>query len=435
MSDHKRSIVPLEAWAYASPDVKLKGCDIDLGLLAEALIYYGSVAVQPTNQPQFAAFLAWFVNGDAFDDLLALLQERALIIYEYSFLTTVIKHPDGEYSLWNVQDPVQEKSNTFEERYLYHPTVEAVLPRQRQRAQLYAACRDRVIEAKAANFGNPINASLDDYRDPDRNSLLIQAFVDELYSVRDLRKPPELKATVVSDDRGHHINWGIDLNGLGQTAGPELNFHPGTPLIAAAHANRLLWSASQLSADLYLSQPMAAVVGDKLYEAAHRVVKSNEVIGELKAEVEFPDVRKLVNDGTIGVKEVLALRAKAVKFRSWLQQESHRDRNAIIAYHQEVAKEAGMITAGRRALSIFGVLGGGLAGAYLAGSVSGAAVGAMAGSGARAATKYLFDLVGKFGENWRPVVFGNWMRFRIEKYVRERELNSGEQKPKEEEGL
>jgi hypothetical protein len=426
VSDHKRAIVPLEAWAFGSPDTKLAGSSIDLGLLAEALIYYDSVAVQPTNQPQFAALLSWFVKNNAFDDLRVLLQERALTIYEYSFWTTVMKQPNNTYSLWNVQDALQSRPDTFEQRYLYHSSVEEVLPKQRHRVALYHACRDRVIEAKADDFGNPIEHSKEEYADPQRHSLVLQSFVDELYRIKRLGRPPKIEASVVSDAAGHHVDWGVSLDELTRIAGPELNFHPGTPLIAVAHTNRLLWSAAQLSSDLYLPQPMAEVVGDKLYEATERIAKAGNIIEDLKEEVEFPDVRQLVDDGKLGVKEVLELRRKAGKFRTWLQQESERDRNAIIAYHNEIAKESGFATGARKALSVFGVLGGSVAGVLATKSAGGVAMGALAGAGARSGLKYLTDLVGHMGANWKPVVFGGWMRTRIEKHMRalEQKTNS-----------
>ncbi|MFQ5568291.1 MAG: hypothetical protein ACE5G0_01365 [Rhodothermales bacterium] len=152
---------------------------------------------------------------------------------------------------------------------------------------------------------------------------------------------------------------------------------------------------------------MSVLVGNKLYEGS-RVAKLGQTIESLESIVEFPDVRSLVGRGDLTWSDVLRIRRKAVKFRRWLQQESDRDRDAIIAYHHEVAKESNLLRASRKGLSIFGVLGGAAAGAVLSGPL-GAVVGAGGG--------YLLDLAAKIGSEWKPVVFGNWMKKRIEKIL------------------
>jgi hypothetical protein len=43
----------------------------------------------------------------------------------------------------------------------------------------------------------------------------------------------------------------------------------------------------------------------------------------------------------------------------------------------------------------------------------GAALGGAAGS----AIGYLADITSKIGADWKPVVFGNWLRHRIEKVI------------------
>jgi len=40
MSDHTRAFVPIEAWCYSSPSLKYSGKSVDIGLMAESLIYY-----------------------------------------------------------------------------------------------------------------------------------------------------------------------------------------------------------------------------------------------------------------------------------------------------------------------------------------------------------------------------------------------------------
>jgi len=421
VSDHTTAIAPLESWCYSSPEVRASGKSIDIGLFAEALIYYDCVAANITNQPQLAEFLQWFITQNRLDDFLALVRDGTVKLYEYSFATPAIRDDrNGAYSIFNVQDSIQAEPNTFEKRFLYHKAVETLFPKAHQRKRLYEALRGNVIEVKARDFGNPIENARNDYRDPRRNALILQAFIDELYDFRRLGQPPQVTVSVQdsADGTKHLITWNVDFDKLAHLAGPELNFHRGTPLTAGAVSNRLIWSAAQLSCDLFLAQPMGMLVGDKLYESTERIAKAGAVIEDLKAKVEFPDVRALVNHGQIDLQEILRIRKKAQKFRDWLQRESDRDRDAIIAYHNETARELGLVTAGRKVLSIFGVLGGGAAGSLIGTAIAGpigAAIGGAAGSG----TGYLADLVSKIGANWKPVVFGNWFRKRIEKLVAE----------------
>jgi hypothetical protein len=69
-------------------------------------------------------------------------------------------------------------------------------------------------------------------------------------------------------------------------------------------------------------------------------------------------------------------------------------------------------------LRLFGVLGGGAIGALVGAEHGpvGAAIGGAAGSGA----SYLADLAAKFGEGWKPVVFGRWLKNRIRQHLDQR---------------
>jgi hypothetical protein len=144
--------------------------------------------------------------------------------------------------------------------------------------------------------------------------------------------------------------------------------------------------------------------------------KTGQAQGELNHEVEFPNIRKLVNDGKLNLEEILKIRKGAKKFRNWLQTESERDRNAIIAYHNEVAKEVGIISLGRKTLRMFGILGIPIAEAFITKAYPETAL--VTGS-VSAGAAYLIDVASKIGEDWKPVVFGNWVRDRIEKVLKE----------------
>jgi hypothetical protein len=120
---------------------------------------------------------------------------------------------------------------------------------------------------------------------------------------------------------------------------------------------------------------------------------------------------------------VLRIRKKAKRFRKWLQDEGDRDRNALFAYHFEVAKESGLVRTGRSVLKLFGVLGGPALGTAVASAVGqNPILGAIAGTLAGEGTKYLLDVGSKLGEDWKPVIFGNWYKDRIQRFLREPEM-------------
>ena len=417
MSDHKTALVPIEAWAYNSPDVRFRGNRIDIGLLAESLIYYDRILINVGNPVQFSEMLHWFIDRDKYLDFIALIKDGTIQFYDFAFLTTAI-NKEGVFSVWNIQDPIQSQPNTFERRYLYNKEIESCFMKARHRARFYDAIRGNVIEVKADEFGKAVENAKLDLGNAQRHTLTLQAFIDELYTFRNLGKPPTIVAKVISsqDKTEHKIHWNIDFKHISKLAGKSVNFHDATPLIGGANANRLLLAAANLNCDLFLGQPMSVLIGDKLYESTHTHIKSGEIIETLKEKVEFPDIRSLINEDKINLEDIIKIRKKAHRFRDWLQDESERDRDAIIAYHHEVAKEMGFIKYGRKAINLFGVIGGGATGSIIGSSISGpigAAVGGIAGS----ATGFLADIASKLGVDWKPVLFGNWARDRIEKLL------------------
>ena len=55
-------------------------------------------------EPEFAEFLRWFIERGLFNDLLALLSDETITIYDYAFATLATDN-NGVYSLWNIQFP------------------------------------------------------------------------------------------------------------------------------------------------------------------------------------------------------------------------------------------------------------------------------------------------------------------------------------------
>jgi hypothetical protein len=252
--------------------------------------------------------------------------------------------------------------------------------------------------------------------------LIVQHLVNGIYAAKGLAGTPDVVARIEADRDIYTIRLNVDFNALGHLAGTHLNITSGTPLAGSIHANRLLWSAASLKCDLFLPSPIAMLAGDKLFEASVRV-RLHDIIDSLQASVEFPEIRHLVNSGQLYFSEVLRIRGKAGRFRKWLQDEAGRDRDALIAYHHEVAKESGLIAARRRTLSLAGILVGGavggVGGALAADNLAMGAVAGILGTG----VGYLLDLGSRVGADWRPVVFGNWEKDRIAKILQKADSN------------
>src|SRR5688572_16298971 len=115
MSDHTTALVPLESWCYSGPEVRVKGKSIDIGLFAEALIYYEHLFANIGNQPQLAELLEWFITQGRIEDFLSLVRDGTVKLYDYSFASAAVRDSETDnYYLLNIQDPVQKEMNTFE---------------------------------------------------------------------------------------------------------------------------------------------------------------------------------------------------------------------------------------------------------------------------------------------------------------------------------
>jgi hypothetical protein len=422
VSDHSSALVPLETWCYASPELSADGHNVDIGLFAESLLYYDVILVDFTSTASFENFIRWFFESGHLSNLVSLMESGTVKIRDRNFTTHPVRIK-GTYTIYNVQ--ILDKSKqSFEERFLHTRSVNKLLPKHsKERQKIRDTISNNVVAVNITDFENAIANARRDFHDQRRLAHIVQMFVNEIFHFRKLGHPPEVSATVKrrSDSAGS-IQWNVDIDRLSDIAGKNLHFSEGTPLVALAQSNNLIWSAALLDCDLYLPKPMSYLVGDKLYESSERIAKAGDIIDELKANVEFPDIRSLVNSGKLTLQDILGIRRKSRRFRDWLQAESERDRSAIIAYHNEVGLETGLERAGRRSLSIFGRVGGagiGSAAGYAIGGADGAAIGAMAGGG----ISYLEDVAAKLGGTWKPVIFGDWMRKRIQNIIHDSSWN------------
>jgi hypothetical protein len=246
--------------------------------------------------------------------------------------------------------------------------------------------------------------------------VLLEILLDDMYHELGYLRPPTVRAKIeLLPDSGVRVRWNLDIDRIAQRLGERLAFHAGAPFVGAAVGSRAVWTAARLKTDLYFAAPMSSYVRYKLAQG-NRAARARAVIHQLEAEANFPDVRGHVNDGDIGVKEVLELRGKADRFREWLRAESLLDRDAATAYLNEAAKAAGWVKAAKTGIVATGVIGGGVLGEALTGvpglgGVGGAAIGAGAG--------FLLDLGAKLITGWKPIVFGNYARKVIDRALAE----------------
>jgi hypothetical protein len=406
MRDHKSSLVLMRAGAYHSPKLTLLGKRFDLGGVAEALIYYDRVLVVVDEPGDVEELVFWFGEKGRLAEMLELLRLGQLGLYHYAFSSGLAIPPGGDPIPMNFQREDQQLPNSLATALQGSPTFGAAILDRPQRTALVNALCQSIVEVKAAGFGAAVDNALDDVADPKRGALVAQAFVNEVHEGKAKMGRPQTVTPEVEKRAGKlTVTWNVDFPVLGKALG-EPGFDARTVVVSAIHANRLIWSAAELGSDLFLGSPMSAIVADKLLEVEVRAGRPKEILEQLESSVEFPDVRKLVNDGSFSIDEVLLLRSKAGRFRGWLQSEADRNRDAIIAYHNEVGKEAGFVKSGRTVLRILGFLGPPLAGVAAASHSSDPLLGPVT----TAATKFLFETASRLGEGWRPVVFGKWAR-------------------------
>jgi len=273
------------------------------------------------------------------------------------------------------------------------------------------------VEEKIFNLPQQQTIASYDCTNKERLSLIVQAYLDEICRVGQIPAPQRVQSEMRhSLKMGSTIVTNIEVEQLVKETGFEGWWNDQLPVSGALACNMLLSGAEKQDCDLFLSSPMSALAGDKLYEGVRSIQRPGTLIGELKAKVQFPDVRRLVNQGRLDIAALMEIRKEALKFRRWLQTQSEEwDLDTIIAYHAEVADAAGIRVTLRKALNLFGSVGNITATAAKFGVLAGAqetVVGVVGAVGS--AVAYAAQLGAKYVGPWKPVLFGDWARDRIE---------------------
>ncbi len=411
MNKHKATLIPIEPWLYHSPKLKLKGSIIDIGLMCEALIYYERIFINIdafSKHVLFNEIIKWFKSQNAYENFLELLSEGTInFVYHSFFTSSILNTEDTVHSIWNVDDEESKAKDVFNSRVLYNNELNNII-KSRERQKLYRVIEGKVIELKADKFEDAITNAKVDYENVDTCNVIVQSFIDELYREFNYNKPPTVNSKITKNEgKLLNINWNISFDELNKKIGNKLEIHSGIPFTGIAHCNRIIKTASIIESDIYLGEVMSSLVNNKLYEInLKKEDKILNVMKELKQEVEFPDIRTLVNNGLVTFKDILEIRKEAKKFRSWLQYEGERDRDAIIAYHKEVAEKSNLKKFGKNILSITGIGVIGALGAGVGGPVGGA-LGAILGSNAD-------KFISSINSEWKPEVFGEWLTRRVD---------------------
>jgi hypothetical protein len=201
MNDHTTAIVPIETWAYQSPDLRRQNVSLDIGLLAEALIYYDRVLVVPASEPTaghvlegppldprgepgesrplFVDLVEWFQIRNQLSLFLDLLRDDVINVYHYAFRAMPILK-DGSYVIVNLQEEDEARGPSFMRRIAQHRSLEAVIPKARRREHLYRALEGRVRELRASEFGRAIENARADFVSPEAATRVVQAMVEQI---------------------------------------------------------------------------------------------------------------------------------------------------------------------------------------------------------------------------------------------------------------
>lgn len=304
-----------------------------------------------------------------------------------------------------------------------------------------------------------VDNAYEDFLSSKRNALIVKNLVTEAYRANNVKKNPVVRVSIrevtrdfdrvarnlnsfvigrnLNDDeyRIYEVEYNSELINnlriLDRTKTPLTKGLATLPLSQTGLSNLMIRCAETANCDLFLASPISKIVGDKLYEIGQREKEQRqmripEIIEGFVTEVEFPSLREHVNNGRIELHEVLGIRAKATRFREWLQCEADRDRDALIAYHNEVAKESGFTRRAKSTLQLFGVLAqvGVSIGAEAffkdADTLTKEVVKNLSGKGIETLSK---KISGQLFSKWKPICFGNWYREEIKRLLDSQEHN------------
>lgn len=463
MSNHKIALVPLSTGYHQSPELLWKGRKADTGIFAESLIYYDSVYVHVDNPEQFADFISLLVQqGLSYEALCELVEEGTLRFFNTALMAPFMGHgfePGRRTivsSFYMLESEAMKEPDYFAKRFLEFDGLRnsfGGLGGLDAKAfdRFCSAAEKTAVTLSVGDVGDGVvDNAYEDFLNPDRCKLITENILGELYRIQRLGKVPDFevkiremgsnyveiaenpRSAVVGRNlrdggyAAYEVDYGIRPDRVRDLEqGKLLVSFQTLPLSCAGVSNLYVKSAGLLGSDIFLPKPISRIVGNKLYEIGSRDASPSDariksIIESLEAQVNFPDLRAYVNSDKIDFDKVLDVRSKAKSFRAWLQTEAERDRDAFVAYHNEVAKQSGFTRVGRRSLKLFGVL-----------TKFGLSVATefqfkddvVAKEAAKAVSGELVDgflnyWAKRLGADWKPVCFGDWYEGEIRKVLK-----------------
>lgn len=413
----KKCFVPIEAWAFASPSVRLNGRHTDVGLMAEALVFFDEVIVNIQSSQHLADVLNSFkcCYGNI-TPLLDLISSGVLKIHYFDFRSSPINN-QGVFSYWNIQDKVSEDSHlqSFQQKILYGRPIENVLLKARHRTKMYNLFSEKIIIDGSDKYGNAIEAARESARSHDDIQLLLEAFVKELPNNYQNLFPSKIdvKAFQLEANKTEH-RYNFDFNLLKKQL-PHLNFWKHTPGTGLIHAHRIIYSSRLHNYDIYLPNPLSSLVLAKMSSLSLGNRKFKETAINLQCEANFPDLRTEFNTGETNWKEILYYREKAQRFRDWFSIYGGNPEIAIESYGEEFQACTGTSDYKTKLFSISSFLGT-IAGVAVERLVTGnnSAIGPVLGTAVGGMTPFVKDLfTASDADGWQPRFFGNWLHKEI----------------------
>lgn len=412
MSPHSETLVHVASM----PDLHDRRISIaDLGSLAGALVYYDRVYFNVDGAAGLGDLVRWFLRSNQLEELCRLLRERILVPFQYGFVVASLRKGALEQGLGFITptdstSTGHPKPRTFDFAGVVNSRdVRRVLGMGRRFKDFRHAALTSPVEEASDGFEPSIRNAEADYFDPHRCQRYLHAWIDREYSRRGVRYPPAVgvhvaRETATDGSSGHRVEWDASTVAVSELAkrGIELPT-AGLVLSQVGHTTRLVWSAGKRGLDIWPGEALSPVCCDKIAESLDKCANGRSTIGQLEARVEFPDLVRLVNEGTLGAWDILEIRAKAIRFREWLQSEKDHDRDAVLSYLGQLAETTGLQRLGTHVLRI----------AIVAGSSGAGAIGGPTVAAAAGALAYLADVGAKLVGGWQPFIFGRWLAGRV----------------------
>jgi hypothetical protein len=352
MNQHKAALVPIEAWAYNSPLLRLQGKTSDLGLLSKALLLYEQVYVDIPSTDQLENLVRWYSQHESgIMPLIRLIDEGTIRFHHHAFQAGTARPMDGpgqnKTSIVNLTEVGQDEPDAFATRVLGEANLDFV--KSRLREPLRQVIAKSYEESKASQYSIPIQDSTDAVQNTKRCKLLLQSFIDNLYEGLHL-KPPDIRCSIEqTDDDTWNVTWNYDVSQIHRLTNGAINFRSDVPIVGEARCNTYIWTAMRLGLDLYLGDVMSTLIESKIRDAGRLVIGDRDLIESIRVNADVPDLRQLVNSGQAGPDDVLALRDKAGPLQAWVQQDGEKDVADLVEAHREVIRPSRLFFSTARA--------------------------------------------------------------------------------------